>query len=199
LANVKLTRYADDWCLLVYGTRADAETWRDEIAEVLAPMGLRLSPDKTLITHIDEGLDFLGWRIQRHRKRGTGKRYVYTYPAKKALLAITARVKMICRMSRNKPLAALIHQLNPVLRGWCVHFRPGVSSRTFAYLRKVVWRQVMHTQARQRTPGRLEGHPSTLLRRWMVAPRWRGEALQPGTGAHHPLLLPGNQNPLTMA
>jgi hypothetical protein len=42
---------------------------------------------------------------------------------------------MICRMSRNKPLAALIHQLNPVLRGWCVHFRPGVSSRTFAYLR----------------------------------------------------------------
>ena len=42
LANVKLTRYADDWCLLVHGTRADAEKWRDEIAEVLTPMGLRL-------------------------------------------------------------------------------------------------------------------------------------------------------------
>ena len=54
-------------------------------------------------------------------------------------------------------------------------------------------------QARQRTPGRLEGHPPTLLRRWMVAPRWRGEALQPGAGAHHPLFLPGNQNSLTMA
>jgi hypothetical protein len=37
-------------------------------------MGLRLSPDKTLITHI-EGLDFLGWRIQRHRKRGSDRRY----------------------------------------------------------------------------------------------------------------------------
>ena len=121
-------------------------------------MGLRLSPDKTLITHIDEGLDFLGWRIQRHRKRGTGKRYVYTYPAKKSLLAITARVKMICRMSRNKPLAALIHQLNPVLRGWCVHFRPGVSSRTFAYLRKVVWRQVMHWLRRK--------HGNGLLAAW---------------------------------
>jgi RNA-directed DNA polymerase len=110
--------------LLVHGTRADAEAWREAIAEVLSPMGLRLSPDKTLITHIDEGLVFLGWRIQRHRKRGSGKHYVYTYPAKKSLLAITAKVKTTCRMSRNKPLAALIHQLNPVLRGWCVYFRP---------------------------------------------------------------------------
>jgi RNA-directed DNA polymerase len=124
--------------LLVHGTRADAQAWRDAIAKVLSPMGLRLSPDKTLITHIDEGLVFLGWRIQRHRKRGSGKYYVYTYPAKKSLLAITTKVKTICRMSRNKPLAALIHQLNPVLRGWCAYFRPGVSSRTFAYLRKVV-------------------------------------------------------------
>src|SRR6185312_10853852 len=40
---------------------------------VLSTMGLRLSPEKTLITHIDEGLDFLGWRIQRHRKRGTDR------------------------------------------------------------------------------------------------------------------------------
>jgi RNA-directed DNA polymerase len=38
-------------------------------------MGLRLSPEKTCITHIDEGLDFLGWRIQRHRKRGTTRCY----------------------------------------------------------------------------------------------------------------------------
>jgi RNA-directed DNA polymerase len=42
----------------------------------------------------DAGLDFLGWRIQRHRKRGTHNRYsVYTYPAKNALRAVTAKVK----------------------------------------------------------------------------------------------------------
>ena len=41
------------------------EALREEIAGVLTTMGLRLSPEKTLITHIDEGLDFLGWRIQR--------------------------------------------------------------------------------------------------------------------------------------
>ena len=70
--------YADDWCLAVFGTRADAEALRDEIAGVLSGMGLRLSLEKTLITHIDEGLVFLGWRIQRHRKRGTSRSYVYT-------------------------------------------------------------------------------------------------------------------------
>ncbi|BCJ84253.1 hypothetical protein MTY81_56260 [Mycolicibacterium sp. TY81] len=68
--NFRLVRYADDWCLMVRGTRAHAEALQEDIAAVLATMGLRLAPDKTLITHIDEGLDFLGWRIQRRRKRG---------------------------------------------------------------------------------------------------------------------------------
>ena len=54
----------------------------EEIAGVLATMGLRLSPEKTLVTHIDDGLAFLGWRIQRHRKRGSGK-YYSVYPAKR--------------------------------------------------------------------------------------------------------------------
>ena len=68
-------------------------------------MGLRLSPEKTLITHIDEGLDFLGWRIQRHRKRGTNRRYVYTYPARKAVKAVTGKVKTLCRQDGHEPAA----------------------------------------------------------------------------------------------
>jgi hypothetical protein len=60
-------------------------------------MGLRLSPEKTLITHIAEGLDFLGWRIQRQRRPGDDRHYVYTYPAKKALAAICRKVKAACR------------------------------------------------------------------------------------------------------
>src|SRR6266702_648205 len=70
LPNYRLCPYADDWCLLVFGTKAHAEALREEIAGVLSTMGLRLSQAKTLITHIDQGLDFLGWHIQRHRKRG---------------------------------------------------------------------------------------------------------------------------------
>jgi RNA-directed DNA polymerase len=122
LPNFRLVRYADDWCLMVRGTRADAEALKEEIAGVLAGMGLRLSPEKTLITHIDEGLDFLGWRIQRHRQPGGTRRYVYTCPAKKALRAICRKAKGICRgTSVNQPLSVLLYRLNPVLRGWCAY------------------------------------------------------------------------------
>lgn len=128
---------------MVSGDREHAEDIRDTVAAILAPMGLRLSEAKTMITHIDEGLDFLGWRIQCHRKRGTTKQFVYTYPAKKALKAITVKVKKTCRTDINRPLPALLHRLNPVLRGWCNYFRTGVSSSTFQYLSKIAWRQVM--------------------------------------------------------
>ena len=123
LPNYRLCRYADDWCLAISGTKAHAEALKEEIAGVLAAMGLRLSPEKTLITHIDDGLDFLGWRIQRHRKRGTGKTYVYVYPAKKALAAIMAKVKAFCRQSTNLPLNVLLIHLNRMLRG-----SPGAAS-----------------------------------------------------------------------
>jgi len=143
LPNYRLVRYADDWCLIINGIKADAEVLREEIAGVLSKMGLRLSPDKTLITHIDEGLDFLGWRIQRHRKRGTSRYYVYTYPAKKSLRAVMAKVKTLCRqVGVHQPLDDLLRRLNPAIRGWCAYFRPGSSSVTFAYLSHYVWSTV---------------------------------------------------------
>lgn len=143
LPNYRLVRYADDWCLVINGTKADAETLRDDIAAVLSTMGLRLSQDKTLITHIDEGLDFLGWRLQRHRKRGTSRHYVYTYPARKSLRAVVAKVKTLCRqVGVNQPVDDLLRRLNPAMRGWCAYFRPGVSSVTFSYLSHYAWQTV---------------------------------------------------------
>jgi RNA-directed DNA polymerase len=144
LPNYRLIRYADDWCLVISGTKADAESLREDIAGVLSTMGLRLSQDKTLITHIDEGLVFLGWRIQRHRKRGTNRSYVYTYPARKAVRAVTGKIKTLCRrMDTNQPLEVLLLPLNRLLRGWCAHFRAGVSSATFAYLSAYTWARVI--------------------------------------------------------
>lgn len=144
LPNYRLSRYADDWCLMVHGTEGDSEALREEIAGVLSTMGLRLSPEKTLITHIDEGLDFLGWHIQRHRKRGTSRYYVYTYPSRKALAAVMGNVKTACRkMATNQPLDTLLIQLNRMLPGWCAYFRPGVPSATFQYLSSYTWSQVM--------------------------------------------------------
>ena len=55
---------------MVCGTRAHADALWDEVSQVLAPLGLRLSVAKSRVCHLDEGLDFLGFRIQRRRKKG---------------------------------------------------------------------------------------------------------------------------------
>ena len=157
LGNYRLVRYADDWLLMVSGTREHAQQMREHAAAVLAPMGLRLSAEKTKITHIDEGLDFPGWRIQRHRKRGTSRYHACTYPSRKAVKAVTAKVKAICRRNVNQPLQILIRQLNPALRGWCAYFRPGVPAATFADLarytrdRTIRWARRKHRRITWKT------------------------------------------------
>jgi RNA-directed DNA polymerase len=105
-------------------------------------MGLRLSEDKTVIVHIDEGFDFLGMHIQRHKKRGAAKRYVYTYPSRAALASVKAKVRSATRGTTNQSLLVLLHRLNPVLRGWTNYHRHGASSKTFSYLSAFTWRRV---------------------------------------------------------
>jgi RNA-directed DNA polymerase len=139
---MRLVRYADDLVIMVAGARHDAEAVGDEVAAVLAPMGLRLSEEKTRVRHIDEGFDFLGWRIQRRARRGRiGERAFYTSPSKAALAAIVDKVRRLIRRGRHRTLADLLRRLNPVLRGWCNYFRHGVSQRTFSYVDYFVfWR-----------------------------------------------------------
>lgn len=79
--NWRICRYADDFVVLVHGTGADVEALREDIAEVLHPIGLRLSESKTQVVHMSEGFDFLGFRIQWKPKRGTNKWHVYTFIA----------------------------------------------------------------------------------------------------------------------
>ncbi len=95
-------RYADDFVVLLTGTRQHVEDLRSEVAAVLAPMGLCLSEQKTVITHIDEGFDFLGFRIRRKRKEGTQRRTLYTYPSKTALAAVKATVRVRRRATRTR-------------------------------------------------------------------------------------------------
>jgi RNA-directed DNA polymerase len=143
LPTYRLVRYADDFVVVVAGTSADAESLKTETAAILSTVGLRLSEEKTKIVHIDEGFDFLGFRIQRQTKRGTQKRYVYTYPSKKSLASVKAKVRSATRGSTDQSLTILLHRLNPVLRGWTNYFRYGVSKATFSYLRAFLWRRVI--------------------------------------------------------
>src|SRR5664280_1237092 len=171
------------------GTKAHAEALREGIARVVTGMGLLLSPAKTLITHIDAGLDFLGRRIQRHHKRGTNKRCVYVYPAKKALAAVMAKVQTLCRQSTNLPLDVLLPRLNRMLRGWTTYFKYGCSHATFSYLRSYLWKQVIRWQERK--------HRCTvwkkLRRRYGRWPADRGvELFDPARVRAELLLLPGS-------
>jgi len=163
---MKLIRYADDFVVMIAGTRDDAETLWAEVSSVLAPMGLRLSEEKTRVCHLDEGFDFLGWRIQRRAWRSrTGKTAIYTYPSKKSMASIKDKVRVLTRRAKHRTLADLLRRLNPVLRGWCTYFRHGVSKRTFGYVDHFAfWRIVgwlkkrhlglnMHTLVRRYLPG----------------------------------------------
>jgi RNA-directed DNA polymerase len=141
-ANYRIVRYADDFVVVVAGERRHAEALIAETEQVIAPLGLTLSREKTSIAHIDEGIEFLGWRIQRQTGRN-GRPQIYTYPSQPSLQAVMGKVKQITRTGQNQTLDQLLNRLNPVLRGWCDHFRHGVSSRTFGYLRAYVWRRVI--------------------------------------------------------
>ncbi|MBB6172875.1 RNA-directed DNA polymerase [Nocardiopsis mwathae] len=166
--TMKIVRYADDFVVMVHGSRDDAEALWEEIAAVLAPMGLRLSAEKSRVCHIDEGFDFLGFRIQRQTKKGTTKKYVYTWPSKKALASVIDKVRQLTRRHRHRTLADLLRRINPVLRGWCNYFRHGVSKRTFSYLDHFTWWRVV-TWMRKRHHGLAWGvFCRRLLPRWQI-------------------------------
>jgi RNA-directed DNA polymerase len=172
---MKLVRYADDFVVLLHGQRSDADALWDEVAAVLAPMGLRLSVAKSRVCHIDEGFDFLGWRIQRRRWTGrAGKKAIYTFPSKKALASIVDKVRTLTRRASHRTLADLLRRINPVLRGWCTYFRHGVSSRTFGYVdHYAFWRIVGWLRKRHL---RLNMH--TLVRRFLPGWKIRAEGIE---------------------
>jgi RNA-directed DNA polymerase len=144
VATYRLVRYADDFVVMVGGTQADADALWDETSAVLAPIGLRLSVEKTTVCHIDEGFDFLGCRIQRRSWRGrAGARAVYIYPSKRALLRVMDKIRDLTRREKHRTLADLLHRLNPVLRGWCNYFRHGAATQTFSYLDHFTWWRVV--------------------------------------------------------
>jgi RNA-directed DNA polymerase len=144
LGNWRLIRFADDFVVMVSGERHHAEALREEVASVLAPMGLRLSPEKTSVVHIDEGFVFLGMHIRRMRKRGTSKYYVYTTPSKKAIQAIKGKVNVkTYRSTRGQALDELLISLNRTLAGWANYFRYGVAKAVFNAVDYHAWGRIM--------------------------------------------------------
>src|SRR5258708_3235757 len=142
--NWKIIRYADDFVLMVHGDRRHAEALREEVAAVLAPMGLRLAPEKTAVVHLDEGFTFLGFDIRRLRKRGTQKYYVYTKPSRKAIQAVQDKVRTkTYRSTRHMGLDELIARFNRSHAGWANYFRHGVSKAVFSVVDSHAWHRLV--------------------------------------------------------
>jgi RNA-directed DNA polymerase len=158
--------------LMVTGDRHHAEALREEVSAVLAPLGLRLAPEKTRVVHVDEGFTFLGFDIRRMRKRGTSKYYVYTKPSKKAIQSIKDRVKVkTYRSTRHMDLDELIISLNRSLAGWANYFRHGVSKDVFSVVDQHAWGRLMRW-TRRKYQGRT-GLSMKELRRRFCDQGWR--------------------------
>jgi RNA-directed DNA polymerase len=144
VGNWRLIRFADDFVVMADGQRHHVEALREEVATVLAQLGLRLSPDKTRVVHINEGFTFLGFDIRRMRKRGTQRYYVYTKPSKKAIQAIKDKVKeKTYRSTRHMDPDELLTGINRTLVGWARYFRYGVSKAIFSSVDHYAWGRIM--------------------------------------------------------
>jgi RNA-directed DNA polymerase len=172
LGNWRLIRYADDFVIMVSGTRRHAEALRAEAAAVLAPLGLRLAEEKTRVVHIDEGFDFLGFTIRRMRKRGTSKHYVYTVPSRKSIQAVKDKVAVkTYRATQNQDFAALLQSVNKTLAGWANYFRHGVSKAVFNAIDHYTWNRIRRW-LRRKHKGRTGLGMPELRRRFCLPGSW---------------------------
>ena len=137
-----LVRYADDVLALCH-SRQQAEDVQARLAGWLEPRGLAFNQDKTRITHLDQGVDFLGFEIRRFG----GK--LLTKPSKAALRQIRNRLSAEVTALRGANADAVIGRLNPVITGWANYYRIGVSSLAYnrldAHVWRLAWKWARHT------------------------------------------------------
>ena len=128
-AKVNLIRYADDFCI----TGASKELLEQEVKplveQFLAERGLQLSPEKTVITHIEQGFDFLGQTVRKYHKGKEAKFFIT--PSKKNVKAFLAKIRNHIKTSRDLTAGELIVKLNPQIRGWALYHRHAVSKDVF--------------------------------------------------------------------
>ena len=132
----KHIRYADDWVVLC-PTKDRAERARSIAEAALAPLGLRLHPEKTRIVNLTkgaEGFDFLGFHNHMcESQKWPDHYYLYRWPSDRALASIRSKIReMTDRRYVGQALETASDRLNPVLRGWSGYFRYGHSSRKFS-------------------------------------------------------------------
>jgi RNA-directed DNA polymerase len=124
--KVHVIKFADDFIVTGPSKTCLAEEVQPLVEQFLAARGLTLSPEKTRITHIEDGFDFLGTHVRKYR----GK--LLCTPAKKNVHAFLETIRGIVKDHKHATTGNLIMQLHPVIRGWAQYHQHGASTRTFA-------------------------------------------------------------------
>jgi RNA-directed DNA polymerase len=145
--KINLVRYADDF--IITGStkeQLENEVW-PLVEQFLLDRGLRLSPEKTRITHISQGFDFLG----QHLRSFDGKLIIQ--PSKKNTHAFLEKVRALIKANSTAAQAALIEVLNPVIRGWANYHRHVSAKATFERMDNEIW-HALWQWARRRHPNK---------------------------------------------
>ncbi|MFB7142118.1 group II intron reverse transcriptase/maturase [Gottfriedia sp. NPDC056225] len=167
----RLTRFADDWVVLCK-TRNDAVKALNDARKILSKIGLTLHPEKTRITHIKWGFEFLGYKIKqgkglklfRHKiKKQPNIMNIYAIPTEKSVKRFMETIRS--RTKRKIPLSLyeLIEGINPVIRGWGNYYRKAHVRKLFNKLQRWIVRRIWsHRFKRWRNMGWKKLHESKL-------------------------------------
>lgn len=131
-----LVRYADDFIITCRNREILEEEIIPKLKEFLKVRGLTLSEEKTKITHISDGFDFLGFNFRKYK----GKLLIK--PSKQGIKRFTDKVTEIVNRNKAVQQASLIRLLNPVITGWGNYYDGAVSGNTFRKLDKILFEKL---------------------------------------------------------
>ena len=133
--GASLHRYADDALLVCRGLAEDALLAFEAIAR---RMGLTVNRDKTRITRLTEGFDFLGFHFVKRRSPNTGKNTIYIFPSKASQHALRQRLRAFTKRRAPIPVADFVRQVNQTVRGWVNYFRHTNASKAFRDMQRFI-------------------------------------------------------------
>lgn len=152
--KVHLVRFADDFIVTGSSRELLEQTIKPLIETFLGERGLELSPEKTCITHIEDGFDFLGHRIRKYKN---GPRYhLLSTPSPKNVQTLLKKVRAVIKDQATATAHHLIIQLNPIIRGWANYHRHGASKATFAKVDSAIFKALWQWATRR--------HPNKTVR-----------------------------------
>ncbi|WP_212905396.1 reverse transcriptase domain-containing protein, partial [Clostridium polyendosporum] len=133
--HLHIVRYADDF-VVTANNKEVLEQIVGIISKFLNKRGLELSREKTSITHINDGFDFLGWNFRKYNNK------LIIKPSVKSLNKVTKKISEIIHTNRTVKQEFLIYQLNQVLKGWCNYHQPVCSKQTFENLNHRIFNMI---------------------------------------------------------